>query len=1007
MISAASGKIINPFPGLRPFTQEESDRFFGRKDESLEIIRKLNLNRFVAVFGASGSGKSSLVNSGVVPELISRQKKGEPPLKIIRMTPGNNPLKNLSAGFAGSILGEQHVNNADDAVISHLKDNKNWIATACRSLMIKPGERVLIFVDQFEEVFRNISVRIREKDYEDALIFAGLLTNAVKQTDVDISVILSVRSDYIGECARFHELIEMMNNSNFLIPRMTRDHYREVIENPVRLAGADIDPDLVNTILDNLGEQHDQLPVLQHLMMRTFSCWMENKGEGRTIDITDYTLAGTLSGAISRHADEAYNELSEKGRNICSRLFRAITGKGSENRNIRNPQTFSALRAIIECSDEELKEVINKFRIPSRSFLIPGSNIKINDNSVVDLSHESIMRLWGRLKEWIEDEAVSVRMYRKLSEASAMYQQGRTTLLQGSELQVAINWRETQKPNLKWAERYDPAYERVMAYLRTSEKAYEEEELTRLLKQRKRVRRSRIIASVFGAAMLISLILFTNSFIQKKNTERLRLDALREREAAVEHAIASERVAIASRLQLITADSGIIAAREREAEIMHQKAIAENRRLIAEHTSEEAEKEMQTMQGERDVAIGKRMVSLGKALAMKSLFMPDERELQALLAYQGYIFNSRNGGEQNDADIYKGLINIAKSSENNSYRSFTGHTAGINSIAFVPGNREFFTAGSDGKIMRWGLDKSNQSLQIFYSGSEIINVLAVSPDAGWLASGTQNSGIRMIPLKDNGLAYDLKGHTGPIRSLIFSYDGRYLYSASVDGKVLRWDLNTKSSTEVSEGLGHITSIDLSADNNYMAGLNEEGKVVVWDPSDVSQAFRIESADRKIKAVRFKPDDDVLAVGYTDGYFELWDISSREVISEFKAHSSGVNDIRFNSKFSQLATASNDGSVKIWNTNDLATLPIDFDDNNGIVVTIEFSPDGQVIVTGTTGETDNLKSRGTTNDILAKDVRKLVTRNFSLEEWIAFVGKDIEFEATVPGNKYNIRVTEIK
>jgi WD40 repeat protein len=78
----------------------------------------------------------------------------------------------------------------------------------------------------------------------------------------------------------------------------------------------------------------------------------------------------------------------------------------------------------------------------------------------------------------------------------------------------------------------------------------------------------------------------------------------------------------------------------------------------------------------------------------------------------------------------------------------------------------------------------------------------------------------------------------------------------------------------------------------MAGLNEAGKVVVWDRSDVSQAFRIESADRKIKAVRFKPDDDVLAVGYTDGYFELWDISSREVISEFKAHSSGVNDIRF-------------------------------------------------------------------------------------------------------------------
>ena len=402
-----------------------------------------------------------------------------------------------------------------------------------------------------------------------------------------------------------------------------------------------------------------------------------------------------------------------------------------------------------------------------------------------------------------------------------------------------------------------------------------------------------------------------NIYPEECNKQAAR-GSIKQKAAAVEYATASERAVIASRIQLASADSVADAAKKNEAEALQQKAIFENRSLVAERRIINAETAVKNAIDEKNLVAGKRMVSLGKSLALKSLLMTEQKDLQALLAYQGYLFNKRNGGNSNDADIYQGLYNITKTYGNQNYRNFSGHTDAITSIAFVPGQREFYTSGEDGKIIKWGLDNRNQSLQVIYSGSEIINVLAISSDQNWLASGSQNAGIKMIPLKGNGIGYELKGHTGPIKSLIFSYDGRYLYSASLDGRVLKWDLSVRTSTDISQGLGEITSIDLSSDNRYIAGINNEGKVIVWDPVKITDNFRIEAEGKRIKTVRFKPDDDILGIGYTDGFFELWDISSKAKLSGIKAHTDEVNDIRFNNKFSQIATASNDGLIKHWN-----------------------------------------------------------------------------------------------
>jgi len=205
----------------------------------------------------------------------------------------------------------------------------------------------------------------------------------------------------------------------------------------------------------------------------------------------------------------------------------------------------------------------------------------------------------------------------------------------------------------------------------------------------------------------------------------------------------------------------------------------------------------------------------------------------------------------------------------------------------------------------------------------------------------------------------------------------------------------------------INSIDLSSNNQHIAGIGADGKALIWNPEEKSDNFRIESAGRTIKTLRFKPEEEKIAVGYDDGMVELWDIPTRKIISEFKAHSGGISNIRFNKNPLQIATSGSDGSLKLWDLNDLTTIPVSFTDNGGLVLAFEFSSDGEVIVSGNISEKNNIIARPTYADTFAADGCLYVTRNFTPDEWLAYVGKDIEYEKTCPDQDHRIRIREIR
>ena len=472
-----SKSIKNPFPGLRPFETEEYRLFFGREGQSDALLARLQRTRFLAVVGTSGSGKSSLIRAGLMPALRGGMMAGAGSgWRIAVMRPGGDPVGNLAAELvkedvlpkAGAGL---RADEAEAVIDATLRGGSLGIVDVARQGQLGEHEKLLIVVDQFEELFRFRAAQ-HNTNADEAAAFVKLLLEASQQRELSIYVVLTMRSDFLGDCAQFQGLPEAINDGQYLIPRMTRDERRFAVTGPVGVTRGKISEPLVNRLLNDVGDNPDQLPILQHALMRTWEHWQSNRRNGEPIGMEHYEAIGTMSDALSRHADEAFNELpDERSRSIAEKMFKALTERGADNREIRRPSRMDVLCDIAGASMQEMTAVIDVFRRTGRSFLMPPAGVPLHPDTVVDISHESLIRNWERLKQWVNEEAQSARYYRRLAEAAVLHREGSEGLMQDPALQIIGDWYRESKPNAAWAERYHPEFDESIAYLDQSTRA--------------------------------------------------------------------------------------------------------------------------------------------------------------------------------------------------------------------------------------------------------------------------------------------------------------------------------------------------------------------------------------------------------------------------------------------------------------------------------------------------------------------------------------------------------
>ncbi|MBN8575807.1 MAG: hypothetical protein J0L66_02650 [Cytophagales bacterium] len=1031
----------NPFPGLRPFTLNDSHLFFGREGQVDEILLKLYNHRSVSILGYSGSGKSSLLNCGLIPVLYGGfMTECGPHWKIIIVRPGNSPIDNLAQAAVNFLADEGRIDLADKhihkAIInSVLRNSSSGLLELARYIQVDESENIFFLVDQFEELFRFKHAEAENAD--EAIAYVNLMLQAVEQRQVPVYLALSMRSDFIGECAAFPGLTQMINSSNYLVPQMAREQKRMAIEGPVAVGGGRISDRLVKRLLSDIGDNQDQLPILQHALMRTWDYWVANREPGEPMDIRHYNAIGRISQALSLHANEAYDELNTQEKHIAEVLFKTLTEKNTEGLEMRRPARISDVAELAQATDEQVVKVVEQFRKPGRSFLMPGMHVELKPATQVELSHESLMRIWTRLVAWVEEEYESAHMYRRISDAAAMYQIGKTSLWRPPDLQLALNWQKKQNPTRQWAQRYDIAFERAIVFLDTSRITYEAELKNQEMLQRRMLRRARVTNLVLALLLLIATGFFVYGFFQRIEADKQRLAAL----AAEADAKIQRDDAVKSKE---TAEKALEEVRIREQQLADKNAELERRteelrlavidaniqRNNAQRNLVEATIQRDSARLERDratveymraeAALRKSdslyMLSVAQSLAAKSEGI-EEPQLAGLTSMQAYLFHKKYGGKQYDPYIFRGLYYALAKLQGYSYNSvkMPGNLKNrMYAVVVANQGTAFFTTGNDGRIYKGDYKNQSQSPQVIFENKGFPNkVLAISKDDKYLVNASDSSYLEVINLTASSKPLIVPGHNRMVTDIKFLPDNSGFITTSAD-KTLRFtNASTGASRKIVTLPYELKSIDVSPDGKQIVGASVIGKVLLVDlaagkykeiwtdestirGTDTTKSIKVAN---RILSVAWHPQRNQIGLGVevvnekrqvVRGLVKLLDLNTNKV-KELSGHKAGISELKFSPDGLLLSSAGLDSKLQMWVIDHEEDLPIVMDNNNGSVWDLAFTPDSKFLLAScNNGE---VRFWPTDTRLLAEQVCPKMERNMTQDEWRSYVGSDIDYEST--------------
>lgn len=394
--SEPDSDVRNPFRGLRAFQETDAEDFFGREALIDELVDAVDTNRLVAVVGPSGSGKSSVVRAGLLPRL--RAAGDEEPWFITDMYPGSYPFEELEGALARVAVDRL------DGVSDELRADELGLTRVLKRVLPDDDSRLLLVIDQFEELFSLTN------DQATRELFLASLVAAADDARGRLRVVITMRADFFHQPLGYGQFGDLVRDGLVAVAMPTRESLALAVSRPARGVGLDLEPGLVNEVVRDVADEPGGLPLMQHALSELF-----HLRRGRTLTIDDYHTSGGVLGALTRRADEIYGELNESGRSVAQQIFLRLVRADESAEDTRRRVRLSELYALgLERSVvDNVLQGFGQFR------LLSFDKDPITRGPTVEVGHEALIREWGLLRSWVDEQREDLLLERRLEAATS------------------------------------------------------------------------------------------------------------------------------------------------------------------------------------------------------------------------------------------------------------------------------------------------------------------------------------------------------------------------------------------------------------------------------------------------------------------------------------------------------------------------------------------------------------------------------------------------------------
>jgi WD40 repeat protein len=927
-----------PYKGLSYFDEADADLFVGREALTAKLTeRVLSLalssapqkTRFLAVVGASGSGKSSLVRAGLVSGL--RWNKASTDWHTYILTPTAHPLESLAA----TLVGESDSVTAIATLMDDLeRDPRSLQIFAKQKSASKNGSRLLLVVDQFEELFALC------RSEEQRVSFIGNLLTAASEVDGPVLTLITLRADFYAHCADYIQLREALAKDQEYIGNMNHEELRRAIEEPARRGRWDFEPGLIDLLLHDVGSEPGALPLLSHALFET---WQRRRG--RTMTLSGYTSSGGVRGAIAETAETVFaDQFTPEQRSMARRIFLRLTELNDETAaaDTRRRATFSEL--ILKPEESTSTRLV-------LTTLADARLITTSEDSV-EVAHEALIREWPTLRGWLEENREGLRLHRQLTEAAREWQAAERASevhYRGARLAQAREWALTHAEEMNTLEHEflgasietseREAREREEQHQRELEAAHTLAEAQRLRaeseRQRAEVERRQTELQIHSSKQLRRRAIYLSGVLTLAIIAALVAGLFAYRaNVNFTHSEAERLAAEANNLLLTHGDTNLIALLTIHSLKMDYTPTGDA--ILAELATRELPP--RELRGHTADVWGADFSPDGKYLATGS----SDRTIRLW-----------------DLDTGKTI------------RIFSGDTSGFEELAFSPDGKYIVAAGGTDNSVYLLDVASGQTVRVFSGHTAAVTDVAFFPGGKYVVSGGEDSTARIWDVATGKTLHVLTGHDAAITRLAVSPDGKYIVTGSVDRTARLWDASTGKHVRVFDHPEVVSSVAYSPDGKTFATGCEDNVVRLWDASTGQLMHEFSGHQADVLGIEFSPDNRLLLTGSADRTALLWDLATGKNIRSFTGHASNVQEVTFSPDGNQIATTSNDGVVRVWSLRTSA-IGMQFIGHKATVIQASFSPDGQYVVTASidgtariwntlTGQT-TLSLTGHTNEV---------------------------------------------